>query len=127
MRSRTSWFLLLLGICTVGILSRVFQTGVAILDKYLGDALYAAMVYTILRLFFRSRSVIVPAAAVMLAIETFQLTGIAAGMAGSGCWIVRVCAALMGTHFSFKDLLAYAVGIACICLVDNSPTAEPQN
>ena len=39
---------------TVGILSRVVHTGLVVFDKYLGDALYAAMVYTILRLFWRA-------------------------------------------------------------------------
>ena len=42
------------GIITVGILSRVAHTGLVVVDKYLGDALYAAMVYTILRLFWRA-------------------------------------------------------------------------
>ena len=50
LKSRTSWIFCLAGIIAVGILSRVVHTGLLVFDKYLGDALYAAMVYTILRL-----------------------------------------------------------------------------
>ena len=40
------WRLLLLAaIIAAGILSRVIHTGWIVFDKYLGDALYAAMVY----------------------------------------------------------------------------------
>jgi hypothetical protein len=34
--------------------------------------------------------------------------------------MVRIGACLMGTEFSFLDLLTYAVGIACIYLADSS-------
>jgi hypothetical protein len=34
--------------------------------------------------------------------------------------MVRICARLMGTEFSFLDLLTYGVGIACIYLADSS-------
>ena len=50
LKSRTSWIFCLAGIIAVGILSRVVHTGLLVFDKYLGDALYAAMVYAILRL-----------------------------------------------------------------------------
>src|ERR1039457_1561616 len=36
------------------ILSRVVHTGLAVFDKYLGDALYAMIVYAILRLLSRA-------------------------------------------------------------------------
>jgi hypothetical protein len=78
------------------------------------------MVYAILRV--RSRSWTVPlwAAFSMTAIETFQLTLIPAHMLASSHVIVRICARLLGTQFSFLDLLAYGVGIACLALVDFS-------
>jgi hypothetical protein len=41
---------LLAGIVAIGILWRVVHTGLVVFDKYLGDAMYATMVYTILRL-----------------------------------------------------------------------------
>jgi hypothetical protein len=56
--------------------------------------------------------------AVMTAVELFQLTKIADRMLASVHLLVRVCARLMGTQFSFLDLLTYAVGIACIGLAD---------
>ena len=55
LKSRASWVLCLVGIITVGILSRVVHTGLVVVDKYLGDALYAAMVYGILRLISSAR------------------------------------------------------------------------
>ena len=44
------WVRYLIGIIAVGILSRVIHTGLVVFDKYLGDALYAAMAYSLLRL-----------------------------------------------------------------------------
>lgn len=78
------------------------------------------MFYAILRLFWRTRALALPALAVMTTIELFQLTMIPAHMLASGHWIVRICARLMGTEFSFLDLIAYGVGIGCIYLADSS-------
>ena len=122
-KSRASWVLCLVGIITVGILSRVVHTGQVVVDKYLGDALYAAMVYAILRLFWRAATparVAVSAMAIMSAIELFQLTMIPAHLLANEHVMVRIGARLMGTEFSFLDLLTYAVGIACIYLADSS-------
>jgi len=123
LKSRASWVLCLVGIITVGILSRVVHTGLVVVDKYLGDALYAAMVYTILRLFWRAAAparLAASAMVVMTAIELFQLTMIPAHLLANEHVMVRICAHLIGTEFSFLDLLAYAVGIACIYLADSS-------
>ena len=110
----------------MGIASRVVHVGNVLWDKYLGDALYAAMVYEILRLLWRpvGRSsgrpgaVAVWAMGVMVAIELFQLTGIAARMSGSEHLAVRVVARLMGTQFSLGDLAAYGAGISCLYVID---------
>ncbi len=118
LRSQAPWGLSLAAIIAVGILSRVFHTGWALFDKYLGDALYAAMVYVILRLVWRGAAVVVPTALVMIAIELFQLTLIPAQMAASAHPIVRLGARLIGTEFSFLDLASYIVGIVCIYFVD---------
>jgi hypothetical protein len=120
LQSRLSWVLCLIGIIAMGILSRVVHTGWVVLDKYLGDALYAAMVYAILRLFRRAAAV--RAMAIMTIIELFQLTMIPAHMLTSEHTIVRIAARLIGTEFSFLDLLAYGVGIGSIYLVDGSRT-----
>src|SRR5580658_9262479 len=111
LRSRLSWVFCILGIIAMGIASRVVHTGLAVFDKYLGDALYAAMVYGILRLFSRAAASAVCAMVVMTAIESFQLTMIPAHMLSSAHLMARICARLMGVEFSFLDLLAYGVGI----------------
>jgi hypothetical protein len=107
----------------MGVLSRIVHSGFVIIDKYLGDALYAAMVYVILRLLWRASPVAVGMSAMiaMTFVELFQLTMIPAHMLASDHLLSRICARLMGTEFSFLDLLAYAVGIACTCLVDSLP------
>ncbi len=118
LRSRRAWMVCLMVIIAIGILSRTVQTGFVLFDKYLGDALYAAMVYALLRVLWSRVSVIVPAAIVMIAIELFQLTGIPARMVASGHLALYFVGRLLGTHFSFVDLLAYGVGIAGVYFVD---------
>ena len=115
---RQFWWWLLAAIIAVGLLSRVVHTGFRLFDKYMGDALYAAMVCVLLRLTGRIARVTVWAAVAMTAIEFFQLTRIPAGMLRSGVPAVRACARLLGTEFSVLDLLAYAVGIACLAAID---------
>ena len=111
---------MLAGIVAAGLLSRVAHTGFRILDKYPGDSLYAAMVYVLFRLTGRIAHVAVCAAVAMAAIEFFQLTRVPADMLTSPHLVVRVCARLLGTEFSVLDLLAYAVGIACIAAIDHA-------
>jgi hypothetical protein len=108
----------MVAIVSAGLLSRVAHTGFPLLDKYLGDALYAAMVYVLLRLTGRIARVTLWSAVAMTAMECFQLTGIPAGMLRSGYAPVRACARLLGTQFSVLDLLAYAVGIGCLAAID---------
>ena len=117
---RTFWLLLLAGIVATGLLSRLVETGVRLFDKYLGDALYAAMVYVLFRLTGRLQRVAFWSSVALLAIECFQLTQIAARMLGSEYLVVRAIARLLGTHFSLLDLLAYAVGIGSIAAVDSA-------
>jgi hypothetical protein len=119
LRSRLPWEFCIVGIIATGILSRVVHTGFAVFDKYLGDALYAMMVYGILRLFMRATASAVCATAVMTAIELIQLTMIPARLLASEHLMTRICARLMGVEFSFLDLLAYGVGIGCIYLADS--------
>ena len=121
---RRSWWGLLAAIVAAGLLSRVAHTGFRVVDKYLGDALYATMVYTLLRLTGRIARVVVWAAVAMMAIELFQLTRLPAGMLRSEYQAVRICARLIGTEFSVLDLLAYAVGIGCIAAVDRAESPK---
>jgi len=119
LRSRRSWVFCIVGIIAMGVLSRVVHTGLAVFDKYLGDALYAMMVYGILRLLSRAAASAVCAMVVMTAIELFQLTMIPAHMFASERLMTRICARLIGVEFSFLDLFAYGVGIGFIYLVDS--------
>jgi hypothetical protein len=124
---RRFWWGLLAAIVAAGLLSRVAHTGLRLFDKYLGDALYAAMVYVLFRLTGIAR-VAVWAAVAMTAIEFFQLTGVPANMLRSASPAVRACARLLGTEFSWLDLLAYAVGIWCIAALDRAalrPSSGP--
>ena len=102
----------------MGLLSRFVHTGFIVFDKYLGDALYAAMVYAMFRPFVGTAMSATVAMVAMTAIELFQLTLIPAQMLASDHLIVRIAARLLGTSFSFSDLLAYAIGIAAIGLAD---------
>jgi hypothetical protein len=72
LRSRRSWVFWIVGIIVTGILSRVVHTGLAVFDKYLGDALYAMMVYGILRLSSRAAVSAACAMVIMTAIELFS-------------------------------------------------------
>src|SRR5689334_16950276 len=71
--ARRRWWALLAAVIAVGLVSRVGHTGLRVFDKHLGDALYAAMVYILLRLTGRVTRVATWAAVAMLAIELFQL------------------------------------------------------
>jgi len=103
----------------MGLLSRLLHTGFVLFDKYLGDSLYAMMVYAILRFFRRDAVSAVCAMAVMTAVECFQLTLIPAQMLSSEHMVTRIAARLLGVQFSFLDLLAYGVGIGLIFLIDS--------
>ena len=107
-------------IITAGITSRLTRTRWIVLDKYLGDALYAALVYSLAGLFWQTTRARIAAAsmAVMTALELFQLTSIPEHMLGNAHLAVRLSARLLGTQFSFLDLATYAIGIGLISLVD---------
>jgi hypothetical protein len=118
--SRVRWAACIAAIVALGFASRLITTGLVVFDKYLGDALYATMVYAILRLFARpAASAAIWASVIMVGIEAFQLTLIPARMLASEQLLTRICARLLGVHFQFADLLAYGVGIGCIYLLDS--------
>ena len=117
---RGFWWGLLAVVVSAGLLSRLAHTGFRLFDKYLGDALYAAMVYVLFRLTGRITRVTVWSAVAMTTIEFFQLTRVPSGMLRSAYPVVRACARLLGTEFSVLDLLAYAVGIGCLAAIDRA-------
>jgi uncharacterized protein DUF2809 len=114
---RGVWWGLLAAIVSAGLMSRAAHTGFRLFDKYLGDALYAAMVYVLFRLTGRIARLTLWTAVAMTALEFFQLTQVPADMLRSRYPAIRVCARLLGTEFSVLDLLAYAVGIGCIAVI----------
>lgn len=116
---RARWGVRILGMIALGIFSRMVRTGFVVWDKYLGDALYAAMVYGIWRWFVGAGGAARGAAVTMTAIEVFQLTLIPARMLGSDSWVVRIAGRLLGVQFGWLDLVAYGVGIGSIYLADS--------
>ncbi len=108
---------MLAAIVVAGLASRSVQTGFVLIDKYLGDALYAAMIYSGLRVLGVRGRVGVLAMAIMVAIECFQLTGIPAWMYRPEQPLgVRVVGRLLGTEFAWLDLVAYAAGILAVAV-----------
>ena len=99
----------------------MIHSGNILVDKYLGDALYAIMIYLILCLLWIAatplrRSVVVMF--VMTVLETFQLTSIPLELSKNENISMRTVGRLLGTTFSWLDLAAYFVGIAAVLLVD---------
>jgi len=122
MRSRAFWIVCLVCIIGPGIASRAMHTGWILVDKYLGDALYAAMVYVLISLLWQTGALRKAALAMLLmtALEVFQLTMIPAHLLAGGNLAERIFARLLGTEFSFRDLLAYAVGIFGVFIFDGA-------
>lgn len=118
--SRRSWMYFIACVIAIGILSRTVPTGLTLLDKYLGDSLYAVMVYGLIRLVAGPTQSAACAMTIMIGIELFQLTKIPAQMLTSEYYAVQLCARLIGVHFSYLDLLAYASGITCLYLWDSA-------
>ncbi len=134
MTVRAYWLIALVAIIALGIVSRTIHLGHLLWDKYFGDVLYAAMVYVLLRLFTKANpaSILFTSAAIMIAIEAFQVTGVPASMLARPEMGTKIFARLLGTHFSFLDVLAYFIGLLCTWLVDsrassNFRSSTPQN
>lgn len=97
------------------------HSGILLVDKYLGDALYTVMVYLLLALAWRSASPLrraVAAAVIMTGLEIFQLTLIPLELSHSGNIVLRIIGRLLGSTFSWLDLAAYFVGIVAALIAD---------
>lgn len=104
-----------------GLGSRLIHSGMPLLDKYLGDALYAVMFYLLLALIRLTTPPLRRAGLAMLimtTLELFQLTAIPLALTQSGHLLLRICGRLLGTTFSWLDLAAYLAGIAVVLLVE---------
>jgi hypothetical protein len=108
-------------IIIAGIASRRLRSGLALIDNDLGEALYAALAYVLLGIAWPrlkpARKALITAVA-MVAIEAFQLTNVPARFAASANIGLKLLAIVLGTTWSWRDLLGYAVGIAVVALLD---------
>jgi hypothetical protein len=120
---RRNLLLALGAVILTGLGSRLVHSGLLLLDKYLGDALYAVMAYLLLALWRPGTEPLrrgVMALAVMTALELFQLTGVPLAMVQSGNLGLKLAGRLLGTTFGWLDLGAYLVGIGAVSLVERS-------
>lgn len=100
----------------IGIISRVIPFHNIILNKYIGDSLYAIALFYFLILIFnysRKKSLIATVFLVSF-IELFQITHIPLYLANHNNMILRIVAIFIGTNFSIYDLLAYYIGLIII-------------
>lgn len=100
-------------VIATGLLSRATHTGWILIDKYLGDALYAVLIYLLLPAQPVARRAAL-AMAILTGIELFQLTKIPLQMVTDSRWPVRGIGRLLGTTFGWGDLAAYAAGIMAL-------------
>jgi hypothetical protein len=108
--------LALAAVIALGLLSRLRPMGWPLYDKSLGDVLYAVAVYLVvalLRYRWRPSRVALLALVLCLAIESFQATGIPARYAHFA--VVRW---LLGTTFSWHDVVCYVLGVVGITILD---------
>jgi hypothetical protein len=114
LKKRFHYFILTIAIIIIGLLSR--QS--IMIPLYIGDALYALMMYFIVRFIFLQRPprfIFLLSLSICIAIEFSQL--LHAG------WINTIRATLsgrliLGQGFLWSDLVAYAVGAALGWLID---------
>lgn len=105
----------------LGVISRILRFENAIFDKYLGDALYAILFYLLISMLVSELRAIRKATIVfmlMMTLELFQLTRIPMALSQNENVLARIAAMLLGTVFSWLDILAYLVGIVIVASVD---------
>jgi hypothetical protein len=103
-------------VIALGLASRSYSVGWHVYDKSLGDVMYAAAAYLVLAVAFPHRAPLIIAAGSLsfcLAVELFKLTGIPA--AHDRLLLVRW---LLGSVFSWHNLICYAVGVAASAALD---------
>ena len=118
---RDTLLLALLAVIAVGAASRLIYFNSILIDKYLGDALYAVMFYLFLSLLWPQGTPVRKAVLVLLAvivIELFQLTAIPLAMRRSDNLGLQALSVMLGTKFSWWDMAAYVVGVAGIYAID---------
>ena len=120
-RRRWLQFAGLVAVVAAGLASRAYPIFPAALGKYPGDALWALMIFVGLGLLWpRAATATLGAAALLIcyAVEFGQLY--------QAPWIVELRAhtlghLVLGSHFGWIDLLAYALGVGAGVLLDRLP------
>jgi hypothetical protein len=108
---------LCLWVIALGVASRAMGFESAVVNKYAGDSLYAILLYLVIGILIEGRSLMARggmAFAALIGIEVFQLTQIPLKLSRSDSVVPRYVAVLLGTAFSWRDILAYGVGIIAI-------------
>lgn len=114
MKTRLIYFLVVISIIILGILSRKLS----IIPLFIGDLLYAVMMYFIVRFLFpnlsKTKSSIITLV-ICCCIEIFQLY--------QATWITEIRLTLVGRYvlgqgFLWSDLLAYTFGVFIAFLMD---------
>lgn len=108
-------------VIALGVISRILRFENAFFDKYLGDALYAILFYLLISMLVSELRAIKKATIVfilMVAFELFQLTQIPMALSQNDNVLARIAAMLLGTVFSWLDIVAYLVGIVIAASVD---------
>lgn len=110
------------GVLVLGVLSRGVPIGCVVWDKYLGDSLYAVAFYLGVSLLWGSPCLfwkVLITSVYVSVIEVFQRSGVPLRLGASPSRFVRLFAYLvLGSHFSWWDMAAYAVGVGVIVVVD---------
>jgi hypothetical protein len=120
-KRRVAGILCLAVVSAIGIASRVFYTGSILIDKYLGDVVYAAVFYLVLGIVWNrggTRSKALLTLLFVLAVEVFQLTLIPLRFSQSDSFFLRFASILLGTQFAWPDIVAYLVGIVGVYFFD---------
>ena len=115
-QSRIYYFLVFLCIILFGILSRK----ISFIPLWIGDFLYAVMIYFLVRVFFPSKKfffIILLSLFICYCIEFLQLN--------QSEWIVHLRKTLLGRYvlgqgFLWSDILAYTFGIAIAFITEKS-------
>lgn len=112
-------FAIILFIILLGILSRIIKFNNVILDKYLGDLLYALMFYYIFKLFLANHWHRVGLTfSLMIIFEVLQLIGISQILRSYQFLPYNILAILIGSQFSFLDILAYTIGLIIVSFIE---------
>ena len=126
-RRRIVFALLAVAVLALGILSRSIPSTSLLFSKYLGDALYAVIFYVVLGAVFPKHPVIWRATCTtvfVIAVECFQLTGVPLQLR-QGNPVSKLVSIVLGTKFSWYDMLAYFVGILCVAIFDLGLISRP--